>query len=459
MGLHRLCSQGWEVCLRGEFWLDSAPGNRLAGELDVDRGMLTVYGGELVDSVQTMQQGAVLVTRPVPVDANVEYLILGHREDGAEVTIPYAVRLGTRATQDSVEQDFTFLYALEGGHVTRMEQYIGATVDFGQPWRSWLPGASWAGEVDLPRHGSVELTCDHDGLRFGRLPSLTRFEIERSLVVPLRSLLIFLSHRDPQREKLVLHRVTGPPVVTVKAQHGEEAAQRPFNPVVRLGAIDASRLSAWFRLADKIVPVATVVAKTITRPGFDVEMRILNLAASAEAIHRELYDEKLMTDAEAREIRRAAVSAAPDHARTWVRQRLLDLGDLTFSERLHRLVARLEGLGEEIAGRATEHEGNTATGATPTKGRDLWVRQVTRTRNGFAHPKRNSPEDITRYAMEMQVLYKSLSWALTAILLLDIGVSLDDIAADFRLSSRYNVFRQDAIQQWPEIYAPEVEES
>lgn len=120
--------------MHGEFWLDSAPGNRLAGELDVDGGMLTVYGGELVDSVQTVQQGAVLVTRPVPVDANVEYLILGHREDGAEVTIPYAVRLGTRATQDSVEQDFTFLYALEGGHVTRMEQYTGP------PWISGSRG-------------------------------------------------------------------------------------------------------------------------------------------------------------------------------------------------------------------------------------------------------------------------------------------------------------------------------
>jgi hypothetical protein len=409
--------------------------------------------------VQTVQQGAVLVTRPVPVDANVEYLILGHREDGAEVTIPYAIRLGTRATQDSVEQDFTFLYALEGGHVTRMEQYTGATVDFGQPWRSWLPGASWAGEVDLPRHGCVELTCDHDGLRFGRLPSLTRGEIERSIVVPLRSLLIFLSHRDPQREKLVLHRVTGPPVVTVKAKHGEEAAQRPFNPVVGLGAIDASRLSAWFRLADKIVPITTVVAKTITRADFDVEMRILNLAASAEAIHRELYDEKLMSTGEAGQIREAAVLAVPENARKRVEQLLQHLRDLTFSERLHRLVARLEGLGNEIAGRATEPVGDTATGATPKKGRDLWVQSVGKTRNGFAHLKRNSPEDITRYAVEMHMLYRSLSWALTAILLLDIGVSLDDIAADFRVSSRYNVFRQDAIQQWPEIYAAEVEES
>jgi hypothetical protein len=50
------------------------------------------------------------------------------------------------------------------------------------------------------------------------------------------------------------------------------------------------------------------------------------------------------------------------------------------------------------------------------------------------------------------VLYQSLSWALTAVLLLDVGVSLDDIAADFHLSSKYSAFRQDAIQLWPEIY-------
>jgi ApeA N-terminal domain 1 len=435
----------------GEFWLDSAPGNRLAGELDADGGMLTVYGGELVDSMQTVQQGMVSISQPVPFDANVGYLILGRRDDGPEVTIPFAVRLGTRHAADSVEQDFTFLYALEGGHVARMEQYVGATVDFGEPWRLWLPGASWTGVVDLPRNDTVELTWD-DGLRFEGLPSLTHDEIERSLVVPLRSLLIFLSHRDPQPEKLVLHRATGQSAVTVKAQHGEGAAQRPFNPVVSLRAIDASRLSAWFRLADQIVPVTTVVAKTITRAGYDVEMRILNLAASAEAIHRELYDEKLMTKEEARQIREAAVGAVPENAQQRVAQLLQQLRNLSYSERLHRILASLDGLGVEIAGRSSDPRGDTATGTTPMQGRDLWVQSVNGARNGFAHLRRNPPEDIERYAGQMHVLYQSLSWALTAVLLLDVGVSLDDIAADFHLSSKYSAFRQDAIQLWPEIY-------
>jgi hypothetical protein len=57
-----------------------------------------------------------------------------------------------------------------------------------------------------------------------------------------------------------------------------------------------------------------------------------------------------------------------------------------------------------------------------------------------------------RHATEMQVLYQSLRWGLTAVLLLHIGVPLDDIVGDFHLSSTYSAFRQDAIQQWPEIY-------
>jgi hypothetical protein len=80
------------------------------------------------------------------------------------------------------------------------------------------------------------------------------------------------------------------------------------------------------------------------------------------------------------------------------------------------------------------------------------VQSVNGARNGFAHLRRNPPEDIERYAGQMHVLYQSLSWALTAVLLLDVGVSLDDIAADFHLSSKYSAFRQDAIQLWPEIY-------
>jgi hypothetical protein len=82
--------------------------------------------------------------------------------------------------------------------------------------------------------------------------------------------------------------------------------------------------------------------------------------------------------AEARRIRNTAVGAVPDDAQERVRQHLQDLGDLTFSERLHRLLARLEGLGDEIAGRSSEPQGDTTT-STPKRGRDLWVQSVKNT--------------------------------------------------------------------------------
>jgi hypothetical protein len=133
---------------------------------------------------------------------------------------------------------------------------------------------------------------------------------------------------------------------------------------------------------------------------------------------------------------------------------LQNLGQLTYAERLDRLVARLgELLASEIAGLSLRHPGDTGEDSHAGTGRDLWVQSVKDARNGFAHLARNSPDDLKRYAGKMYLLYESLRWMLTGVLLQHIGVSQQAVFDGFKQSSSYELFRERAVSSWPEIYA------
>jgi ApeA N-terminal domain 1 len=442
--------------VHGEFWVDIAQHDRLSGRYDVDRGLLTVHGGELVHCMEAVDRGSYSESYP-RIDINRTYLIFGVLSDGMAMTLPYAVRGGCRHTAGSTEQDFHLLYALVGGHVRATERYPACILRFSQPWQSSLANASWCGILDVPGHGSVQLTINDD-LRFDNLPLLSQGDIERFLVAPLRALLVLLSGRDV-RPELTLHRAVRGPIAVSRPRGTtmEEATVGRLVPVVSLDAIGLSGLNAWYRLSDRLVPVTSLIAKTIVDRGYDIEIKILSLAASAEAINRELYDEKTMSSADARRIRRAAVAAVPEDARERVRRMLQNLRHLTYAERLERLLAKLqEPLSNEIAGsRSNRQDDSEEDPQTRKKGRDLWVQSVKDARNGFAHLSRSSPDDIRRYADRMYVLYESLRWMLTGVLLQHVGVPQQTVFEGFKKSSSYHLFRERSISSWPDIYSPE----
>jgi hypothetical protein len=443
-----------EASVFGEFWIDSADQIRLSGQYDVDRGVLTVRGGELVPCMQSVDRGTYTNTY-LREDTDESYLIFGLLSDGEEVTLPDAARGGCRHVTGSTEQDFRLLYALVGGHITATERYSACSLHFSQ-WRWWLARASWTGVLDLPRYGPVRLTVG-DGLTFSDLPSLSQDDVERFLVTPLRILLMLLSGRDAPPERLTLHRGKGRTVTVNRARRPtvENATAGPIEPVVPLDSIGLSGLSAWYGLTDHLVPVTSVIAKTLINPGNSVEAKTLSLAASAEATHRELYDERTMSPEAARRVRKAAVAAVPEDARERVGRMLQNLGQLTYAERLHLLVARLgEPLASEIAGSSVRRPGDTEEDPQVRTSRNLWVQSVKNARNGFAHAARNSPDDLKQYAGEMYVLYESLRWMLTGVLLQHIGVSQQAVFDGFKQSSSYDLFRERAVSSWPEIYAP-----
>jgi hypothetical protein len=344
---------------------------------------------------------------------------------------------------------------VNGYHVTASQPYYGASVTFGKPWGPWLEGSDLPGEIVIPNVGTIRLETG-SVLRFSALPQLTQQDVERFLIGPLRALLMILAGRDANPAKLVLEIPDGRAVSVHRPPTAlEEDGSRHFEPVIRPAALGLAQLEAWFQLSDAVVPVATIIAKTLVR-SYDVEMKVMNLAASAEAIHRELYDVKTMTGSQARQARRAAVEAVPEEAKKRVSLLLIDLRSLTYGERLELLLERLHSLGDEVAGKVFDAQAWSGTSAPEAaRGRALWVQQVKSYRNNFAHLRRNSPQDTCGYAGRTFVLYESLRWTLTAVLLTHIGLPLPDVHAGLLHCSSYHLFRERAAELWPEIYRPE----
>jgi hypothetical protein len=237
-------------------------------------------------------------------------------------------------------------------------------------------------------------------------------------VTPLRALLMLLCRYQLSPEALILASVRERPITVLRSRRATttQATGEPA-PRVMLSRIELPVLTGWY-LSDKVVPVTSLIAKAVVSSVYDVEVRTLILAASAEAIHRELYDEKTMTKAEARRIRKTAVAAVPENTRPRIQVLLRNLTDLTYVERLDRLIAMLDdSLAHGIAGSLLAVEDDSEQYPLRRRGRAVWIDSVKSARNGFAHLRRTSPEDIRQHATQTYVLYESLRWMLTAVLL------------------------------------------
>ena len=438
--------------MEGEFWIAGADQARLDGRYDVDRGILTVRGGELVPCTEVVDAGPPMqwVQR---VDSGERYRIFGLLSDGTEVTLPDGLRGGCRHGPTGHEQNFRLLFALVGRHVTPFERYQACTVSSSSSWQPLIDSSGWNGMLHLPNRGDVHLAAV-GGIRFDDLPELTHIEIERFLLAPLRGLLMLVSGQDAAPEALTLHSASGE-AITVRRPRDLRVATTPtLLPVVPLNSIPMSGLTRWYDLADQLVPVTPLMAKAVVHRDYDVDVKTLILAASAEAIHRTLYDQKTMTRSEAKRVRDLAVAAVPEAVRSRVEAMLQHLRDLTYAERLNLLVARLEtSLAEEITGPVFASQGGGSDQDPVTKkGRELWIDSVKDARNGFAHLARLSPTDIKSHGTQRHVLYESLRWMLTAVLLQHIGVTSQAISTGFHQSPSYRLFRERAVLSWPDIY-------
>ncbi len=427
----------------GNFWLRDRPEERLAGSYLPDEGLVRLTGGELVECMTVIEQSPTSVTQVMRSDTNLEYDLLGTLDDGSLVTLLNATRGACSHGPSGTTQDFLFLYAVEGAHVDLDTRYVSAGATY-----EGLDLANSAGIINVPSIGPVELGLD-DAFVFSLAAGLSYGQLERHVVGPFSTSLTFLVGSIVGPARLVLQTESGTSVSLRRRLRDHTLT--PSHAFIEPSWLSSAAIDTWYRIWDRLIPVPSVIAKTIARDDLDVELRVLTLAASAEAIHRELYDHETMTKAEARAVRGPALKAVPAEAKARVEMLLSNLRELTYAERLRELADGLGALGDEVAG-------CTASRGVQPSGRESWIAAVKEARNGFAHQARRSPEDIREYSGRMFTLYESLRWFTSAVVLSEMGVVVSDITSLFKRSSAYHLFRERALHHWPGVYEVTAEE-
>jgi hypothetical protein len=123
----------------------------------------------------------------------------------------------------------------------------------------------------------------------------------------------------------------------------------------------------------------------------------------------------------------------PEGARDRVERLLQNLRDLTYSERLQLLLARLDWLGDEIAGKSPKPQDDAGEGVQVRRGRDLWWSRVKSVRDGFAHLNRNSLKRQALRGSDVRAL-RVFRWAFQTVLVVQL-------------------FRERALFHWRDMYA------
>ena len=305
-----------------------------------------------------------------------------------------------RHTAGEVEQEFGFLLAIEGSHVTSEELYSSATLAFPEHYERAL-GYLDELRVQMPGRQDFKLTVAGDQVHFSVETPCSFQDVDRHLVNPLRFALMLSVRREVFFDSFFLTTADGKKVMVRRKETSPESVHSGLPPevVVALADLGATGLQRWYALFAQLTPVPSLVAKTIVSATYDVETRVLSLAASAEAVQRELYGGGGLPRTVVRQIRQAAVDAAPEAAKPRVREVVGALSGMTFAERLRFLCDRLADLAPDVVG--------------VDDSREEWIRQVKAARNGFAHLTPRRPEDLFVYSGQLYVLYESLSWLLT----------------------------------------------
>lgn len=437
--------------MRGEFWLAGKASVRRSGTLDVATGVLTLESEELVECMVVISRSQHTVTLTYRDDAEVRYSLLGVLEDGTLVSIPTANRGRCEHHGDRAEQEFLLLVALTGRHVDDQAQvYEAAHVAFPAIWVPVVSTAPWNGTVCLSYGESFEIEVDAGSLRL-QFAAMTRSEIERRIVEPILTLLLLLS---AQPEVPIGVQLTGADDQGVVSVQVERARKDPppaqqLNMALPLHHLALSNLQAWYGLTRKVSPLTGVVARAITGRNVTLEIKVLSLAAAAEAFHRGVYGGRVLAKPEARRIRGMAVDAVPDGAKKRVEDALAHIGQATFAERLGQLLDTLDDWADDVAGSLIDR----VKGAEP-RGRELWIKSVKDARNGSAHLLPYYADDVVKYSSEMYVLFESLRWLMTAVVMQQVGVPMQVVRSSAEGTSSYHLFRGRAVLYWPSIYLP-----
>jgi hypothetical protein len=461
----------------GQWWLPGDEGNALAGELVLSTSelVLTLTGGFHVPQPGPSPMGA-----PSGLfRALQEPVVLGQSRGDERITLLDCEGVVPQIPAPMRESSWRPRAALIGGHFEHRGQFaftgVRAQFDYLFDWAGGRLSRSYQleqeghrftraefdlkseviGKTDIEGAG-VELQVSRQwriGDRKAEVELLPFFQVDlaiptgwqqimRTWVRPLRDLVSFATLRGARIEDILLRSsVDDAAYVHLVLQWidlGREArTERNLIPQDMLFTARTypdgfeAGLPRWFEVHRKNSSVMDLVFGVDYAPFVYDEQRFLALVQAAEIFHRTSFGGSRLPSDEHRRRVEAVIGAmnSPDLVE-WARPILQEANFLRLAERLEDLLARLGELGQQISG---GDEG-------------LFVKRVKDTRNYLTHRDRHKDtvlEGSDRYWHGQAVL-----WILRALLLQDLGLSVDQIASILKENTSFQWF-EESIRQSP----------
>ncbi|GII52809.1 hypothetical protein Pth03_11980 [Planotetraspora thailandica] len=215
-----------------------------------------------------------------------------------------------------------------------------------------------------------------------------------------------------------------------------KADDRPLMTREELGL---ESIALWFSVVERLTPLPQMIANSVDAGDRTVQNLLLELATAAEGVHRRLYpDRRVLSDEERDQALKAidgldvvasARQALHNAMRTY-------LWEPSYPQRIKALAADVAAVVPGVTGKTSR-----------------WSNAIVNARIGFAHGMtRSSSED---EIITFHILHGSLRWLLTARLLLEAGISPNDLSTSFARFERYSQFLRQSRRSLPRIYGDE----
>jgi ApeA N-terminal domain 1 len=482
---------------KGQFWLSTDPNTKVSGTITLSNGWPEL---RLEGALVTMWEDEDIVG---PDGSTFRRAVLRSRKEQSALTIHGAVeKFGCVSVLDAVmiRQQITIMGHPDTGHqvfrgryalthpsllATGDELFNGVTLSLGhlEEW-SGQDGMSWStrppdratgtggeiaarvfqapsDEVTLAVGGT--LSFDHAigemnstasthtlwrrvSYRIVDLESVDLDRIVERFVQPLATVTTLCANVQTKPTRLQVAPVAQPGewmrVFSAVTSKSPKSVGRDLRPLLPFSAVGLTGIGSWVSMAAAVDPLASLLTGTRFSREQTPAVRVFLLAAAAEGLHRRLFDdtpriEKSLARIVQRGSRRIFARLGED-----VLKAISDgLGFLTqpsFGDRLERLAHELATVQPGICG-------------SDEKG---WSGKVKIVRNAVAHQLHNNRVKVTN--AEQEVLWRSLYWMLTILLLRHAGVSVPALRLALKDNGDFDGFMSLAQSWMPDIYGDTV---
>ncbi len=191
----------------------------------------------------------------------------------------------------------------------------------------------------------------------------------------------------------------------------------------------------WFCLQSELWSIVGPYFNSLRMPGRFVQGKFFDMARVAEALHRELFEETILSPEEWREIHRALVEAIPEKHREALKGPLQRGNELSYKTRLQRILGLFPTLALETVGDSDDQR--------------RFCQLVRDLRNHEAHRLRQKKQKELSGSGYLRVTSK-LRVMIDALLLLQLGLSNDTIEGAMKANESYWFYASKTTWNWDE---------